>query len=480
MQPTGPMERFMTFVPISSHTGESIADVTLAFLEQKEIDIKFCRGQSYDNASNMSGKYKGVQSRIKEVCKYAEYVPCCAHSLNLVGTCAVESVPEAAALFVTVQKIYVLYSASTKRWKLQEDMIAAHEKKMTVVKKLCETRWSSRHDAVRALTVGFKEHVQLLKEISENGDERAVVQSEARGHAARLLQTETALLLHLWNDVLARTNKTSVRLQTEGCPLNLAVHLLNSLLNYIKSLRDKYDYYEKKAHDVGAADYRMESGRERKKTNFFAEWSAASSTSSSTNTSSTSEETAREFFRKHVYIPIIDQLTTSLQNRIDAYSNLSKNFGFLLSITTLNDDALKKAATNLVDEYPEDLEPELESEIVHFAAIMKSFESEKLIDISKAFEIGMFTQIVDNNLEETFPNVTIMLKIYLCMFVTNCKGERSFSKLKLLKNHLRNTMGQERLASLALLSIENRLLRTIDFTDVIADFAEQKCRRKEM
>ena len=111
---------------------------------------------------------------------------------------------------------------------------------------------------------------------------------------------------------------------------------------------------------------------------------------------------------------------------------------------------------------------------------MKSFESEKLIDISKSFEIGIFTQIIDNNLEETFPNVTIMLKIYLCMFVTNCKGERSFSKLKLLKNHLRNTMGQDRLASLALLAIESRLLRTIDFTDVIEDFAEQKCRRKEM
>jgi len=30
------------------------------------IDIKNCRGQAYDNVSNMSGMYNGLQSRIKQ------------------------------------------------------------------------------------------------------------------------------------------------------------------------------------------------------------------------------------------------------------------------------------------------------------------------------------------------------------------------------------------------------------------------------
>ena len=89
--PTGPVERFLIFVPISDHIGEGIADVVLKLLKEKSIDIKYCRGQSYDDASNMSGNYNGVQSRIKCVCSYADFCPCCAHSLNLVGTCAVES-----------------------------------------------------------------------------------------------------------------------------------------------------------------------------------------------------------------------------------------------------------------------------------------------------------------------------------------------------------------------------------------------------
>ena len=89
-----------------------------------------------------------------------------------------------------------------------------------------------------------------------------------------------------------------------------------------------------------------------------------------------------------------------------------------------------------------------------------------------------FQQIEDNDLIEAFPNVNIMFKMYLCMFVSNCTGERSFSKLIL--NYLRNTMGQERLSSLALLAIENELLKGIDFNSSIIDrFAKEKARRKD-
>ena len=134
----------------------------------------------------------------------------------------------------------------------------------------------------------------------------------------------------------------------------------------------------------------------------------------------------------------------------------------------------------LVQHYPEDLEDELESEIVHFASLIKGLIQGNLMNVSKSFEIDMFQQIEDNDLIEAFPNVNIMFKMYLCMFVSNCTGERSFSKLKLILNYLRNTMGQERLSSLALLAIENELLKGIDFNSSIIDrFAKEKARRKD-
>jgi hypothetical protein len=49
------------------------------------------------------------------------------------------------------------------------------------------------------------------------------------------------------------------------------------------------------------------------------------------------------------------------------------------------------------------------------------------------------------------------------LMVTNCSGERSFSRLKRIKSDLRSTMSQERLSGLSILCIENDKLRLLDF-----------------
>ena len=106
-------ERFFDFVQIESHTGRSLSNVVLDLLQKNGIDIKNCRAQTYDNASNMSGKYSGLQACIKEKCKLAYYVLCVGHSLNLVGECSVDKCLDATNFFGIAQRLYVFFSAST-------------------------------------------------------------------------------------------------------------------------------------------------------------------------------------------------------------------------------------------------------------------------------------------------------------------------------------------------------------------------------
>ena len=73
--------------------------------------------------------------------------------------------------------------------------------------------------------------------------------------------------------------------------------------------------------------------------------------------------------------------------------------------------------------------------------------------------------------------VYIALRVYLILMVTNCSGERSFSKLKYIKNRLRTTMTNERVTHLSLMSIEYDILRETDFADLITDFAQRKGRK---
>lgn len=68
-------------------------------------------------------------------------------------------------------------------------------------------------------------------------------------------------------------------------------------------------------------------------------------------------------------------------------------------------------------------------------------------------------------------------RILLTVHVTVASAERSFSKLKLLKNYLRSTMSQERLNGLAICCIEKDVLDNIDLDTIINDFASKNARR---
>lgn len=71
------------------------------------LDINDCRGQSYDNAANMSGAYTGLQARIKQHNPLTFYVPCSAHSLNLVGVTAADCCLQATKFYVCAKNICI-------------------------------------------------------------------------------------------------------------------------------------------------------------------------------------------------------------------------------------------------------------------------------------------------------------------------------------------------------------------------------------
>ena len=79
----------------------------LHFLEENGINIEGCRGQSYDNAANMNGKYNGVQAKLLEKCSVAHYVPCTANSLNVVGKGAAESCPTVQNFWPSAKSSFV-------------------------------------------------------------------------------------------------------------------------------------------------------------------------------------------------------------------------------------------------------------------------------------------------------------------------------------------------------------------------------------
>jgi hypothetical protein len=86
----------------------------------------------------------------------------------------------------------------------------------------------------------------------------------------------------------------------------------------------------------------------------------------------------------------------------------------------------------------------------------------------------------NEKISSIFLDVEIKMRIFLSVTVTNASGERSFSKLKFIKNELRNRMMQPLLNNLSLMCIKNDILKNIYFNDIIHDFAMSKCRKTPM
>ena len=137
---------------------------------------------------------------------------------------------------------------------------------------------------------------------------------------------------------------------------------------------------------------------------------------------------------------------------------------------------IETSADNLISTYPNDFECTLSSELSQFAEIFRCTypQDHKPESIGDSIEMKMFQLL--NDFKQTFPNVLIAMRIYLSLMSSNCTGERSFSKLKRIKDDLRSTMGQERLTHLSLMSIEHGVLTNLDFDDLVTDFARRKFR----
>lgn len=100
-------KRFVKFLPIQSHSGESLCQSVLAVLQDTGTDISNCRGQCYNNSANMSGVYTGLQAHIKQFNPLVECIECTAHTLKLV-------LPWDRGIFV--QTLFNFSSKSTSHW----------------------------------------------------------------------------------------------------------------------------------------------------------------------------------------------------------------------------------------------------------------------------------------------------------------------------------------------------------------------------
>ena len=123
------------------------------------------------------------------------------------------------------------------------------------------------------------------------------------------------------------------------------------------------------------------------------------------------------------------------------------------------DTEIKLKAEQFSERFSEDISPLFPAQLL---SVRASFQD--MFTVMKDIKELAHLLVIDNaSLASSYPDVCTACFMYLTVPVTVATAERSFSKLKLIKNYLRSSMAQERLSALALSAIEIERAQNISF-----------------
>nr|XP_047143348.1 uncharacterized protein LOC124817393 [Hydra vulgaris] len=391
-------------------TGEGLAKLILTHLEKLGFELKWLRGQGYDNGANMKGRWEVLKKYVSQL----------------------------------------------------------------TLKPLSATKWASRIDALKPLRFQLCEIYDALILIIEDVNRDAETKVKARGLAKNIKNYKFICGVILWHDILFEINSVSKLLQSVTINISDCVRMLSETIKKVKSYRQS-GYVQIKIAAKEIAE-NLECSTEfpddtevrprRKKRQFDYE--------KAVDEPLTEEKKSKINFFNY----ILDITLNSLNERFTLLETHSKKFQFLYDILKLKDIDDKT-----LENYCSSLEFILSVE--NETDINANDLREELRDVSRMLPystkpLNVLNYLCQNSLISLYPNTVVALRILLTLPVSVASGERSFSKLKLIKNYLRSSIGQTKLKNLALISIESAMANTLDYTSVINEFAKVKVRRVKL
>jgi len=137
-----------------------------------------------------------------------------------------------------------------------------------------------------------------------------------------------------------------------------------------------------------------------------------------------------------------------------------------------SEENLVKATYDFIIFYEKDISSDFTRQVLSIKEIL----TDSLSKIKTIKELAKY--ILENDLGSLYKDVLTACVIFTSLPVTVASAERSFSKLKIIKNYLRNSMAQEKLTNISILNIEHNSTQDLNINQVIDNFANKKARKK--
>ena len=477
-------EGILDFTYTERGTAAHLAQVIQTKLVECGLNPDKVRGQSYDTTACMASDVNGVQGLLRKDVPRAVYTPCNSHRLNLVIATA-SKLPQIRNSITALNDAHLFLKSSHKCQGFFENVIKilttrdsgikSNQKKL---KGLCKTRWVERFEAIDNFidlssaiitTCDIIANPHLYKddkEIKELMDQKwnwdAETKSKAQGILGQFGEFETLVSLIVNKNVLYPLREITTKLQQRDLDVKSAYSLLDTVKKDLQILRDEVEvrfdgWYE----EVLALATRIgtEERMRRAKACVFRATHPA--------------ENAKEYFRRAIAIPFIDDVISQLKSHFP-----DESVSAISAIMSLLPCAIKTVAVGEISDIVSDLKG-YEPDLPRFGNLQTELE----IWRGRWFDVKDDASCPNSLIsalkacsKQSFPNVHALLQIGCVIPVTSCEAERSFSTVRRVKTVLRSTMGEERLGALVLLNSRGQS-NDISVGEVVQRFINQKPRR---
>ena len=137
-------------------------------IEKKGILTDKLVGPCYDNAPNMGGAHKGVQSCISNhLHREIIHIPCGVHTSNLSVEHASHCSVEYTSLLMLLRELYNPFTASSKRYHIFRTELDVSPYGLTV-KSLSGTRWTANYESIHSVIESYDVIIFCLESIHED------------------------------------------------------------------------------------------------------------------------------------------------------------------------------------------------------------------------------------------------------------------------------------------------------------------------